>query len=139
MEKAQREKPSGDGDEPAVLASAPPELRRAIPRRPPERHVLFLKPVRYTRRGHPILCSAWTARVPVPVADAAIKQGLALLADTDEAREKMRQMSEYRRRTQAGQERNTLAVKTDSSAAVSGTRGREVHGASSTASELAAK
>jgi len=85
------------GTEPAVLPSAPPEPNRRIPK-PPKRHVLFLKPVRYTQRGRPVLCSAWTALVPVAVAEAAIKQGLALDADTDEARQKMSEMSEQRRR-----------------------------------------
>ena len=86
------------GDEPAVLPPARPEPNRNYYKHPAERHVLFLRPVRYTRGGRPVLCNAWTTRVPVPVADAAIKQGLALLADTDEAREKMREMSERRRR-----------------------------------------
>jgi hypothetical protein len=85
------------GDEPPVLPSAPPEPSRHIPK-PPQRHVLFLRPVRYTRGSRPVLYTAWTAHVPVPVAEAAIRQGLALDADTDEAREKMREMSEQRRR-----------------------------------------
>jgi hypothetical protein len=85
------------GNEAAVLPSAPPEPNRRVPK-PPERHVLFLKPVRFTRGGKLVLCSAWTARVPVPVAEAAIRQGLALDADTDEARRKMKEMTEYRRR-----------------------------------------
>ena len=45
-----------------------------------------------------MLCAAWTARVPAPVAEAAIERGIALDADTDAAREKMKEMAELRRR-----------------------------------------
>ena len=37
---------------------------------------------------------AWDARVPKPVAEAAIRRGLALDADTDEGREKMKDLAE---------------------------------------------
>ena len=42
--------------------------------------------------------AAWTARVPAAVAEAAIEQGLALDADTAEARGKMKDMMERRPR-----------------------------------------
>jgi hypothetical protein len=85
------------GHEPAALPSAPPEPDRHLETPPPERHVLFLQPARYTGRGGlPVLCTAWSARVPPRVAEAAIKQGLALDADTDAAREKMKEMAERR-------------------------------------------
>ena len=90
------------GEEPAVLPSAPPEPAHHVTRRPAQRHVLFLQPVRYTDRlGQPVLHAAWAARVPVSVAEAAIKRGLAIDADTDAAREKMKEMAELRRRTSA--------------------------------------
>jgi hypothetical protein len=84
--------------EPPVLSS-PPEPMHHVGRRPVQRHVLFLQAVRYTNRfGEPVLHDAWSARVPAPVAEAAIKRGLALDADTDAAREKMTEM-QLRRRT----------------------------------------
>jgi hypothetical protein len=87
------------GHEPPVLPSAPPEPTHHVTRCPPQHHVLFLQPVRYTDRfGVPVLHDAWAARVPAPVAEAAIKQGLGLEADTDAAREKMTEM-QLRRRT----------------------------------------
>ena len=68
--------------EPPVLSS-PPEPMHHVGRRPVQRHVLFLQAVRYTNRfGEPVLHDAWSARVPAPVAEAAIKRGLALDADT---------------------------------------------------------
>jgi hypothetical protein len=86
------------GEEPAVLPSVRPEPKRYFKPRLPERHVLFLEPVRYTgRRGQPVLCAAWTARVPAPVAEAAIERGIALDAETDAARAKMKEMVERRR------------------------------------------
>ena len=48
-----------------------------------------------SRFGHPVLHDAWTARVPAPVAEEAIKRGLALDADTDAAREKMTEMASF--------------------------------------------
>jgi hypothetical protein len=85
--------------EPPILPVAPPEPVRHIRLHPTERHVLFLQPVRYTDRfGQPVLHDAWAARVPAPVAKAAITRGLALDADTDVAREKMAEM-QLRRRT----------------------------------------
>ena len=85
--------------EPRDTSSAPPEPVWHIGRHPTERHVLFLRPVRYTDRfGQPVLHDAWAARVPAPVAEAAITRGLALDADTDVAREKMTEM-QLRRRT----------------------------------------
>lgn len=81
------------GGEPAVLPSAPPEPAHHVERRPARRHVLFVEPVRYSGRGgQPVLHAAWTAWVPVPVAEAAIKKGFALDADTDAARMKMKEM-----------------------------------------------
>jgi hypothetical protein len=89
------------GQELAVLPSAPPEQPHLVTRRP-QRHVLFLQPVRYTSRfGRPVLHDAWAARVPALVAEAAIKRGVAMNADTDAAREKMTEMAELRRRTSA--------------------------------------
>ena len=88
------------GDEPAVLPSAPPDPAPHVTRRSSQRHVLFLQPVRYTNRlGQPVFHDAWTARVPAPVAEAAIKRGVAIDADTDAAQEKMTEMAELRRRT----------------------------------------
>jgi molecular chaperone GrpE (heat shock protein) len=87
------------GDEPAVFPSAPSAPVEKFARRPELRHVLFLEPVRYLGRGgQPVIHAAWTARVPAPVAKAAIKQGLALDADTDAGRAKMKEMAEHRRR-----------------------------------------
>jgi hypothetical protein len=91
------------GDEPPVLPSAQPEPDRRVQPRPSERNVLFLKKVRYTgRSSKPVLCDAWTAHVPVPVAEAAIKAGLAMDADTDAARAKMKEMMERRPRRGLG-------------------------------------
>jgi hypothetical protein len=83
--------------EPPVIPAAPPEPVRHIRRRSAERHVLFLQPVRYFDRfGELVLQDAWSARVPAPIADAAIKQGVAIDADNDAAREKMAEMAELR-------------------------------------------
>ena len=68
------------GDEPAILPSPAPEPSRKYYKRIPERHVLFLRPVRYTRAGRHVLCNAWMARVLVPVADTAIEQGVAVFS-----------------------------------------------------------
>lgn len=87
------------GEEPAALPSALPQPAYDVERPPATCHILFLEPVRYTGRGgQPVVHAAWTARVPVLVAEAAIKRGLALDPDTDEAREKMRKMAERRQR-----------------------------------------
>jgi hypothetical protein len=91
------------GEEPAVLPSAPPAPAQEVERRPGLRHVLFLEPVRYIGRGgQTVVHAAWTARVPAAVAEAAIEQGLALDADTDAARAKMKEMTERRQRGRFG-------------------------------------
>jgi len=87
------------GQEPPVLPSTLPEPDHHVGRRPAQRHVLFLQPVRYTNRfGQPVLHDAWSARVPAPVAEAAIKLGVAIDADSDAARSKMTEMAELRQR-----------------------------------------
>jgi hypothetical protein len=89
------------GHEPCILPSAPPEPPPR-PRRPAQRHVLFLHPIRYTDRlGRLVMHDAWAARVPAPVADAAIKRGVAIDADTEAARNKMTEMAELRGRRSA--------------------------------------
>jgi hypothetical protein len=87
-------------EEPATLPSPPPDpLQRLMRQRPAQHHVLFLEPVRYIGpNGRPVLHSAWTAHVPVPVAEKAIKRGLALDADIAEARAKMTEMVQRRPR-----------------------------------------
>jgi hypothetical protein len=87
-------------EEPAALPSPLPDpIQHLIRQRPAQRHVLFLEPVRYIgRNGRPVLHAAWTAHVPVPVAEEAIKRGLALDADTAEARDKMTEMMQHRPR-----------------------------------------
>ena len=55
--------------------------------------------MRYIDRfGVPVLHDAWAARVPAPVAEAAIKQGLGLDADTEAGGAKMKEMAELRLR-----------------------------------------
>ena len=72
---------------------------RHIGRRHAERHVLFLQPVRYTDRfGQLLMHDAWSARVPAPIAEAAIKLGVAIDAETGAAREKMAELAELRAR-----------------------------------------
>ena len=52
--------------------------------------------------GRPIIHGAWTTHVPAVVAEVAIKRGLALDADTDEGREKLKEMMEFRQRPWQG-------------------------------------
>jgi hypothetical protein len=87
-------------EEPATLPLPPPDpLQHLTRQRPAPRHVLFLEPVRYIgRNGRPALHAAWTAHVPLPVAEEAIKRGLALDVDTAEARDKMTEMMQRRPR-----------------------------------------
>jgi hypothetical protein len=87
-------------EELATLPSPPPDpIQHLTRQRPAQRHVLFLEPVRYIgQNGRPVLHAAWTAHVPLPVAEEAIKRGLALDADTAEARNKMTEMMQHRPR-----------------------------------------
>ena len=80
--------------EPAVLPSAPPEPVAAYRDDVPlsATSCSCSRCDTPTRFGQPVLHDAWAARVPAPVAEEAIKRGLALDADTDVAREKMTEM-----------------------------------------------